>query len=348
MSLTASPRYRRVFIQQQTSGSPRVIPNAAGTWTNTGVKLLRVPQNSIRITPDQPITPIPWLTGTRSTQPGISGRKSASWELNNLPIIPSGTAGTVPDSDALWQAVFGQAAAVSVGTNVAYSFSDSGYLPITLFDFQHSQPTLSSRLVWGCVPTEVTFTFNGNVFEANVRGEGGYALDSTGFSVEPDTTAKAGLTVWPTEPSSPTVIGNIIAGFKGTASFHGQAIETSLRSMTIKIETGTRWVKDVFSDAYPVQIVGGERKITVTLGVLDTDLVTLNDLKQQAKTQANVVVSIVLGTVAGYKIQFDLPSLQMQPYEFGDQNDIVMTNFGEAGAHASALGATDDLTFTLL
>ena len=347
MAITSSPRYRRVFIQQQTSGSQRIVNNTAGVWASSGAKLLRVPQNSIRITPDQPITPVPWLTGTRSTQPGIAGRRSAAFELNNLPIIPSGTAGTVPDADSLFANIFGQAGTVSAGTSVAYSFSDSGFLPFTLLDFMHNQSTLTSRLVWGCVVEEMTFTFNGNVFEAAVTGRGGYALDSTGFSGE-DATGQAGLTAWPVEPVSPTVVGNIIPGFKGTASFDTQALETSIRAMTLKIRTGTRWVADVLSDAYPVQIVGGERQVSMTLGVLDSDAATLNDVKQKAKSQTPIAVNITIGTVAGYKVNFVMPSLQLQPYEFQDENDIVMTNFSESQGHASAIGSVDDLTLTFL
>ncbi len=342
-----SPRYRRVFIQQQTGGAFRTVNNTAGTWTNTGAKLLRIPENGITITPRQPKTQVPWLTGTRSRQADILGRRSAEWAINNLMMIPSGTAGTAPDTDVLWQAVFGQAGTVSAGVSVTYSFLDSGFLPVTLLDFPHGVSTLTNRLVWGCMPQELTFTLNGNIFDCTVRGEGGYALDTDNFSNE-DSVAKAGLTSYPTEPSNPTSLGSVIPGFGGTVVVGANNMETQIQGMSIRVQTGFRLIGDVYSDAYPITVVGGMRTIGLQLTFLDDDSAALSSLKSVAKQNTTTNVTITVGTTAGSKCQFVLKSLQFIPASFRDNSDEVQAEFPESMAHASAIGNVDEFSMVWL
>ena len=343
----SSPRYRRVFIQQQ-SGGLRTINNSSGTWSNTGAKLLRIPENGITITPRLPKTPVPWLTGTRSRQPDILGRRSAEWSINNLMMIPSGTAGTAPDTDALWQNVFGQAATVSAGVSVTYSFLDSGYLPFALFDFMHNNPgTLTQRVIWGCMATELNFTLNGNIFDATVRGEAGYSLESDNFSNE-DSVGKAGLTSFPAEPVSPTSLGNVIPGFGGTAVIGGNAMATQIQGMSIRVQTAFRLVGDLFSDAYPAQAVGGLRTVGLQLTFLDDDSSALATLKQNAKLNTPTDVTITVGTVSGLKCQFVMKQLQFVPQTFRDQSDEIQAEFPDSMAHASAVGNVDEFSMIWL
>lgn len=339
-----SPRYRRVFAQLQSSGL-RTINNTAGTWSNTGAKVIRVPQNAIKLTPNMPITPVPWLTGTRSIQPGVRGRKSGSWSLSNVPLIPSGTAGTAPDIDPILQNVFGAAPTIVASTSATYGFTDTGYLPLTLLDFIHGSTALTSRVMWGCFTTDWTITLNGDVLTTSFSGMGGFLLDSDYFSSE-DTTAKAGLTSFPLEPGSPTTAGSIIPGFGATATFNSQSIETKVRALSIRVRTGFRLIGDTIADFYPAQAVGGARRVTVNLGVIDDDTSQLQNLKQQAKSSAapSINASIVIGTTAGSRVTFNVNAIQLVPQDFEDQDDIVMANFPDADAHATAIGNVDDMT----
>src|SRR5438128_9966973 len=97
-----SPRYERVFIQQQTA--LRTVKNTAGTWDNTGAKLLRYVGRP-GLSGGAALIQVPWKTGTRSTQPGILGRRGASFTMTNLPVVPSGTPGTAPDMAALFEGI---------------------------------------------------------------------------------------------------------------------------------------------------------------------------------------------------------------------------------------------------
>ena len=343
-----SPRYRRIFAQQQTGSYPanfRTINNAAGTWSSTGAQFIRAEEGSVSMVPDMPITPVSWLTGTRSAQPGIAGRKAAGWELRNLPLIPSGTGGTKPDTDIFWQNIFGSANTATASNN-AYSFSDTGYLPFTLLDFAHGLSSLTNRLIWGCFVTEFMITLNGNVLVCDFRGRGGYLLDSTNFSNE-DTIAKAGLSSYPTEPGAATYAGNIIPGFGATLTIDSQSgLEQKVRSMQIRGTTGFQVIGDVLADAYPIQAVGGLRQCAVSIGMLDDDSATLNDIKQKAKQEASISFSLVVGSVTGSKMTIGGNNLQFPPNGFRDEGNVVMADFPEGLFHASAVGNTDDISVT--
>ena len=338
------PRLRRVFTQIQ-SGGFRAINNSSGTWTNTGAKLLRAGENAFRITPNMPINPVPVLTGTRSMAPGVRGRRNASWSMQSVPVIPSGTAGTAPDMDHIFQNIFGQSGTVVASTSVTYSFLDTGFVPLTILDFLNGQSSNTQKLIWGAFVSQFVLEFNQNFMTCSANGFGGFTLDSDNFSSE-DTTAKAGLTEYPTIPGSPTTAGNPIAGFGGSATFDSQSIEAKIRSMRITINTGFDMIGDVFSDAYGVQAVAGARRVSVQLGVVDDDSAALIDLKQKAKsaTAPTINGSVTVGTVAGSRMTVNLNAIQLITPELADNSTYVMANFPEADAHATAVGNVDDCT----
>src|SRR6202044_4047773 len=120
-----SPFIERIFAANQGSTQASIL--AAASVASS--KLLRIPPNGAKLNPAMPITPVPWKTGTRSMQPGISGRQAATWELSNMPVIPSGAAGTVPDADPIYAGMFNQSGTIVASTGVAYSFADSAVSP---------------------------------------------------------------------------------------------------------------------------------------------------------------------------------------------------------------------------
>lgn len=346
MAVVASPLWRRVFTQLQTTGSTgttanlRTINNASGVWSNTGSKFIRVPLQGVEITAADPITPVPWLTGTRSMQPGIRGRKAGSCTLRNVPIIPSGSTSTVPDTDHIWQTIFGGPA-----TSNTYSFNDAGFLPLTILDFFHAQTTLPSRLTWGSVCSGAEIRLNGDVLTGDFTFPAGYGIDSNTFGGL-DTVGAAGLTAWPIEPSSPTYLGSIIPGFGATVVIDSLNFETKIRSLNIRISTGVQLIGDFIADAYPAQIVGGMRQIGISFGVIQDDSAAVTDLMTKAKALSAPTVNAVItvGTVTGSKVIFNVTGLQLVSPTQADESAFVMLNFPEAMAHGSAVGTTDDLT----
>jgi hypothetical protein len=337
-----NPRLERVFIQTQSA--LRTITNAAGTWTNTGAKILRVTPNGLKMSPNMPKTPVPWKTGTRSTQPGILGRKSSTWSISGLPVIPSGTAGTAPDMDVLMTGLMG-VSTNSPGVKQSYTFSDTVYAPFALFSFAHGVATLANRVQYGCTVQEANFTLNGNVFEMGASGLGVYQLDSDFFASEPDL-AKAGLTVFPAEPVGPATVGTIIPGFGGVATFDSTAMDTTtcpLRNSSIRVRTGNTLIGDTFQDAYGAIQVGGERMVTLTCGFVDNDAAALINLKNKAKANTTLDITLQVGTTAGLIVKFIMKSFTLSLPEYSETNAWIDTTFSESQAHASAIGNIDDL-----
>ncbi len=306
----------------------------------TGAKLLRN-VGRVTLTGGKNLIPVPWKTGTKSTQPGILGRAAARFNVTSLPIIPSGTAGTVPDQDAVWAGIFGQAA-----TSAVYSFSDSTFAPFALIDYQHGVSTLTSQILYGCTPEDVTVRFNTDYLSMDMSGSGIYLLDSDNFANE-DTTGKGGLSSFPTEPSSPTTTGSIIVGFTGSATFDSNVMSAAtalIRGWTLRIRTGYRVIGDGFGDAYGQLQVGGAREVSMGFDFVDSDAAELVNLKVKAKQKTPLNITAVIGTVAGFIVTFTAKQFQLVYPEFTDQSDFVQTAFAESPAHATAVGSIDDLT----
>jgi len=351
-----TPRTERLFAQIQ-SGGLGIVNNTAGAWTSTGAQLLRVNDGSSSLMANIPLTPQDWKTGTRSNLPGILGRKSGSWSLNNIPIAPAGTAGTVPDVDALLQSVFWQAATVSAGISATYTFSDSTPIPITLLKFAHNVPTLTEKIIVGANCEQATFTFNQNTFEGSFSGTAFYELDNDNFSNE-DTIGQAGLTAFPTEPGSPSIHGAIIPGFLGQVAYAtGTTVPTfgtnplnpttaPIIGMSTTIRTGNLLYNDGIYFGYPILQGGGARMIDVATDFMDTDAAALIALKNMAKTKTVVNLGIQISSTAagaaGYTVTFYFMQVQLNIPEMKDDTARIRTSFAASPAHATTVSATND------
>jgi hypothetical protein len=327
-----SPRFEKVFIQQQTA-----LRTAAD---GTSAQLLRAVGRT-KLTGGRDIVAVPWKTGTRSTQPGILGRWRGAFELRDFPLIPSGTAGGQPDAWALIEGITGLA-----GSSGTYNFSDTGFKPFTLFDYQHGLSGGTQQMVYGCIPADVTFNFNTDIFNLTCTGLGVYKLDSDYFASEA-AAAKGGLSAYPAEPSTTTTTGAVIPGFFGAVTMDSHAFDHTtavLKNFTVRVVTGSRPLNDTYDDGLPSFAVGGERKVSITLGVVDNDSAELIDIKQKTKAGTPFNISIDCGNLAGYIVRFVMKDFQFAQPEYADETDHVMCNFGESFAHASAVGNIDDLS----
>jgi len=338
-----SPFVERLVLGPQAAGAFNLVPNTAGVWTNTGAKLLRAP-GGCKIKADPTLIPNPVKTGTRSMQPGISGRKSNNtWQLPNIPIIPSGTGGTPPDMDLLFQSIFGQAP-----TGSAYTMLDTAIVTFILARFQHLQTTLSQQFAIGCLVTDWTITINGDIFAISANGECYWVLDSENFANE-DAAAKGGLTAFPLELVSPTVVGTLQQGFLGTATFDGNGVDTTsfpLLSATIKGKTGNAYSKDVFGSSYSALPSGGRREISTAFTFQDCDSAFLNNLKVKAKAKTPLNVTYVVGTTTGNTTTIPLKGVQLAVPEYSDEAARVVTAFSDSQASASTISAVDEIGLT--
>lgn len=334
-----SPFIERVFAVNQGTTQASILVGPA----LTSAALLRIPPNGVKLTPAMPITPVPWKTGTRSMQPGISGRQSATWELSNMPVIPSGAAGTVPDADPVYAGIFNHAATIVASTSVTYNFNDTAVSPFALASYFHGVSTLTKRLIYGCCAEQVDWVLNGNVFTQTIRGSGVYRLDNDNFANEA-TAQKGGYGSFPAEPSSPSTTGAIMPGFGGVATIDGTDMALQLRACTISLKTGNRLMGDLFGSALPQFQVGGQREVSVSLGFVDNDGTALIAIKNLAKQYGTTDITITVGTVAGAQVVFTLKSVQLAVPDMADETDFVTTSFAASAAHASAIANTDDMT----
>ncbi len=235
--------------------------------------------------------------------------------------------------------------ATGVASNV-YTFLDTDFQPFSLFRFQHGIHTISEQFTFGCVPTEVTWDINTNVFELSTQGISIAVSETPTFSSD-DTVAKGGLTVWPAEPTSPTTVGAIISGIPGVAMFDGSSLTATtavLAKCQIKAVTGSNLFTDGFGDPYPTLQLGGERQVEITFSIVDNDHAALNDLKLKAKLATPLPIIIQVGTVAGQIVTFAMQNFQLNVPDYNDQADYVEASFATSMAHATAIGSIDDLT----
>lgn len=338
-----SPRSYRLFSQIQTAGYA-AFNQTAGVWANAASKLIRIDQGSMGGGRNAPYSRFPILTGNRSEVVGIRGRKNATWSIRGLPIIPSGAAGTVPDTDHFFQSMFGATAVLVASTSATYNFSDNGNFPLSLLYFNHQSTALSQFAYWGCGVTRCRINYNGPFLTMDLDGFAGYEIDSTGFAAF-DAQALASLTAFPIEPSSPTVAGQPIQGFGTgyTCTLHSQTVELKARAVSVTIETGWEQVSDVYGSPYSIAMVGNTRRVSIDLQALDDDSSALNTLKTDCDTDGSSITgSVVAGTVAGSIMTVSLNSIQPSAFNLRDQGATVNFELPTSYAHATALGLTND------
>lgn len=330
-------RLERAYAQIQTSF--RTIPNTTGTWNSGTAKWIR--HASLQLNPTLPVVEIPWKTGTRSRVTGTIGRKGGTWSLPGIPVIPSGAAGTAPDLDPLFQAAFGGAGTNVPATSHTYNLIDTAVPSLVLASFQKTGGTLTNRLAWGCIVEQVDLVYNGDIFVANFSGSFAYMIDSDYFSSE-DTVGKAGLTVSPAEPGSPSVNGSQLPGFGGTFTVDSQT-GLAITSMGISIRTGNVLKNDAASDGYAFTALGGARSVSVSLSVQDDDSAALQGLKNKSKTKAAITISAALGSTAGSIVTATANAVQLTQSQISDDQVGFTTNFGTSMAHATTISGTNDV-----
>jgi hypothetical protein len=183
------------FVQPESSFG--VIPNTTGAATVAGSDGCAAIQFKMNRVTDEIFRRD--KTGSRTRTAGIAGRKVANWSIN-ASLVTSGTPGTVPDHDPIYQSAFGGAATVTSGTVSVSGATNVSPIVVTaaahgLSDFDVVNITgvegnTAANGIWAVnVLTSSTFELIGST------GNGAY---TTGGSV-----SKAGLYYKPTdaEPS---------------------------------------------------------------------------------------------------------------------------------------------------
>ena len=331
---------QRVYVSPQTAIA--TVPNSGGAWTNTSNKL--VPHASLNMQRMVDRIAAEFKTGQASSLAGIPGRVSSSFSLD-FPFMPSGAAGTSPNCDLILKSVFGVAATTVSSTSVTYNLADStNIFPFCLAGW--NDLANGDQFSFGNVVESLSMNIGGSgYFRMTADGKGYNCLDYPNFANE-DTAGLGGLTGYPAEPSSPTLAGNIIPAFVGSAVTVGGSSLDEFVSASIRIQTGRTLLMD--GGKYPTGITHGRRVVTLeSLKVHDSNGSVLDGLKNLAASKAATDVVIVLGTAAGYIVTVTLKGVQFGNYRAVDAGGGVDIEFETSPAHANAIANTNEIKIAL-
>ena len=309
--------------------------------TTTGAKFIRFEE--LTINPDRPLTEPTYKTGTSSPLIGILGRSANSrWTLR-APLIPSGTAGTPPDTDPILQSIFGAAP-----TGSSYALSDA-ILPLTIYHFDKTPGSAhpDNFFILGAVPETVTFTVNGPMLEFTVEGRCVGICHTSTFAnyTGVDAVLKGGLTAFPTEPGSATTSGNIQPGFGGSATFGGTAALELRGSPRIVISTGIEYFTDAIGEYYPVAALRGLRTINISGAAFAySDSAILQSILVSAFTKGAQSVVISLTPSTGNNTAFTLANAQLGSSTFQESGAFMDIQLSDIRAHTAAVNTSTDLT----
>lgn len=351
MSVYSGSRLESLYVQKQSAA--RTFTNSSGTWTNTGAQLCR--HDKFTATPNNPINSPVFKTGDLSLLAGIRGRQSGTATYAG-PLIPSGTAGTAPDLDAILQSVFGATATIVSSTSVTYNLGKTVY-PIGFFRYNKSggsSPTNTYAL--GCAPTQ--FKLSGNQSFLNIdttfAAVGiGDSVNFASYSGSLDAVLAGALSTYPAEPSSPSVNGNVLSGFGNTAGIKFACSSLSLSSTAIPefrgtveltCDTGITQIADTMNDYYALDYARGIRKWMLgNITAVDSDSSNLNILKQAAFSKATMTVTMVFGSVAGSIVTVTVNNVQTDGMELVENGDTFDVRFPNAMAHGSSISSANDV-----
>lgn len=174
-----------------------VIPNTGGTATVAGADGMAAIQFKMNRTTDELFRKD--KTGSRTRTAGVAGRKIGNWSCN-ASLVTSGTPGTSPDHDPIYQSAFGGAPTVTTGTVALTAASNAS--PIVITATGHGLSSFDVVSITGVLGnTAANGIWAVNVLTANtfeLIGSAGNGAYTSGGSV-----SKAGLYYKPTdaEPS---------------------------------------------------------------------------------------------------------------------------------------------------
>ena len=320
---------------------PRVqaAPHTAGTATLANTDVVR--HISASLNPIDNIIRSAGKTGSRGLLAPLKGRKSASFSCE-YPLAGSGTAGTASDLAPILEAIFGQAGTVSAGVSVTYSLANA--IPgLTLWNFRDPAGTnIFNEVLWGGVVESAEFS-GGAESEAtlSISGTGPYVVNKPNFS-SLSTSAKGGLTAFPSEPSSLAYLGTPAVAFTGSATINGVST-FKLETFRIRIALN-RNIRPAFGDYHPSAESQGIREITVDMTLYEEDTANQAALRHLAFTKGSFDATFVIGEDAGNIFTFALNNLTIPSVARQDSGVESTLTFNGCVASKTSVSANDEIS----
>lgn len=272
------------------------------------------------------------------------GRRTSSFSLE-VPLQGSGTAGTVPDMDAILVGLFGATGTVVSSTSVTYAIAAVN-VGLTLWKFK--DPAGSN------VPNQVGVGAIVNQFEINAGEEAEATLSVSGPMVDviekPNfgsltTAEKFGLTSFPSEPSATTFLGTPALAFTGSVTINSVAT-FKLRSFRItgNMNRNIRYAHGGYAVSVPNN---SKRSIVVDFSVYEEDTSDQAALRHLSRTGGTFDASLAIGGDAGNIFTFNLNNLVIGTVteESGGPESIL--NFNGCEASITNASSNDELNVVL-
>jgi hypothetical protein len=333
----AQSNQQRGYVQRESSFG--IIPNSTGTATvgnNDAFRFISLATDAVRTTIDRPDK-----TGSLSRTVGSAGRRSGNWSTR-FSLAGSGTAGTAPDVNDFLEALFGKAKTVVADTSVGYTL-DTNIYSLSIFNYR-TPSTVTQQIAHGGLVDRAVFTLGEDVAQCEMSGPCQWVLDDDEFSTA-DSTAKGGLTSFPSEPASPATLGDMAIGFTGSVVMDGDTYGT-LRRVTITVTKEAQLDLDVYNNYYAPSGSFGTLAVNIEGSIYDDDSSDLSALKVKAKNGTPVDMVYTVGTVAGNIWAFTLKNVILEPFTYDDGARRYAANI-RGRAHATSLTSKDEIALLL-
>jgi hypothetical protein len=314
------------------------VPNSAGTATLAAADAIRHLSGSIVAAGD--VIPTRAKTGDRSNLAGQLGRRSARFDLE-VPLMGSGAAGTAPDVEAVWEAIFGKAGTVVASTSVTYDFADVvAGLAFWLFNSPTGASTVD-RVVGGGIITEFEINPNpGDIATLRVSGPGVYVANKPNFA-SIDSGGKMGLTAFPSEPGSLSFAGFEIPGDEGSITINSVAT-FNLQSWTVRGTLAPVFRHAALQGRYPVVADRGRRTITLDVSLYLENTSDMAALRHLAYTKGTFDAVLVIGATAGSILTLNCRNMQISEEQVADAEVEQILNLTGLQMNASGSGQLNE------
>jgi hypothetical protein len=222
------------------------------------------------------------------------------------------------------------AAGLTLGQTATYNLATQ--LPsVTIFDYW-DPVTAVQRFLCGAAVDRMSVKLNGDFHQMEFKGIAQDLVDSASFEA-----GQGGESTYPAEPAqdgfgySP-VPGNLGQVWLGVSP--SQFFTVSAASIEIQNDLDTR-AKE-FGTILPMEVVPGNRTVSLTLELFAMDDAATTALYQAARQQSAVSVMFQLGQVAGQLMGIYLPTLVPTVPQFDDADKRLQWKFSDARAQGSA------------
>jgi hypothetical protein len=197
------------------------------------------------------------------------------------------------------------------------------------------------RAIMGAVAQQGTFNLGEDIATWQATGLGKWVLDSNGFSTA-TLTEKAGLSAFPTEPSTPVTAGAGIAGFKGMAFLNGGLI-TRIRTAQIKYGSGLELPRDLFGSEYVDSPEADERQVFLNFNMYEDDSAAQLALENAAISKTGLDMLFQVGLTAGSIYFLVLRGVQLVSPDRDDGQRAFTMAYGDSRAYGSGITSFNEL-----